>query len=69
MTAPAGLHCPGCQQPAAIVLAGGAQAFCGNDDCAVFAWNPTKTIEELAAGMRQIRLPDSDSSDKGDDQP
>jgi len=31
-------RCPGCDQPPRMVI-GDRQAFCGNDDCQVFAWD------------------------------
>jgi len=34
-----------------MALAGGEQAFCGNDECHVLSWNPTLTLEELQADM------------------
>lgn len=45
---PIGLNCPGCNQFASIVMQGGDQAFCGNDDCGVFMWSPSMTYGELA---------------------
>ena len=49
---PQGLICPGCEQPAAAAL--GEQAFCGNGDCHVMAWNPSKTLEEMSADIGRI---------------
>lgn len=53
---PAGLACPGCEQPPRYLLGGGTQAFCGNMDCHVFTWNPTLSLQELAAGTKYIDL-------------
>lgn len=57
---PAGLppapDCPGCGQPPFRVLGAGTQAFCGNTACAVFTWNPTLALAELAAGMKILNL-------------
>jgi hypothetical protein len=58
MSEPAGLRCPGCQQPAELALPGGLQAFCGNTECHVFMWEPDKTLAELAADSAYIDLPD-----------
>jgi hypothetical protein len=52
MSEPSGWLCPGCEQPAALALSG--QAFCGNDDCAVVAWDPSKSLVELAANVHRI---------------
>lgn len=51
MAEPVGYNCPGCGQHALMALAGGEQAFCGNDECHVLSWNPTLTLEELATKM------------------
>lgn len=56
MSEPQGYTCPGCGQPAAIALSG--QAWCGNDECHVMAWNPDKTLEEMAADIQQVSFPD-----------
>lgn len=59
---PAGLHCPGCGQPADITI-GGTQAFCANDACTVIMWNPAKSITEmLSEGIQVISDKDSDDS-------
>jgi len=33
--------CPLCGQPPAIMIPGGTQVFCGNDDCRMLCWNPS----------------------------
>ena len=35
--------CPQCRQPPRMVL--GAEAFCGNDQCALFSWTPTASLD------------------------
>ncbi len=52
MSGPMGLECPGCGQLAAFALT--TQAFCGNDECGVMMWNPTKTLEEMAEDIGQM---------------
>ena len=52
---PAGLNCPACGELAVFVISS-AQVFCGNDDCAILMWDPAKTVDELAAGMKVIDL-------------
>lgn len=54
MIDPMGLTCPGCHQPPLLVFY--QQAFCGNDDCRVFTWNPTDTLDEFLEGMKVINL-------------
>lgn len=55
MSQPVGNNCPGCGQPARIVL--DDQAFCGNEtDCHVIQWNPNKTLNELADDAAYIDL-------------
>lgn len=39
---------PACGRPAAAWIEGG-QAFCDESDCEMFAWDPDKTFEEMAA--------------------
>jgi hypothetical protein len=34
-----------------MALAGGEQAFCGNEECHVLSWDPTQTLEVLQADM------------------
>jgi hypothetical protein len=31
--------CPGCGSPPVLVMDGGHQMFCGDDDCHVFTWD------------------------------
>lgn len=50
-------RCPGCQQLARTVLLGGVQAFCGTEDCHVFMWDPTKSLDELAADVTHMDIP------------
>ena len=52
MNTPVGLECPGCGKAPAFALS--EQAFCGNDNCGVMMWNPTKTLEEMAADIGQF---------------
>jgi len=35
--------CPQCRQPPRMVL--GAEAFCGNDQCSLFSWTPTASLD------------------------
>lgn len=56
MAEPVGLVCPGCQQPAKFALTG--QAFCGNDDCKIIAWNPSKTFDELMDSNQVVDTPE-----------
>jgi hypothetical protein len=55
-TGPIGLDCPGCGRPAAARIIGG-QAFCDENDCGMFAWDPDATFEEMAAeGVHVVDL-------------
>lgn len=56
MSAPLGLYCPGCREHAALVLTAEGTAFCGNEVCHILMWDPSKTLAELAAGMKTIDL-------------
>lgn len=55
-TKPIGDRCPMCEQPAPIILGGGTQAFCFTDDCPVMTWNPLKTLAQLNAEAREIKI-------------
>lgn len=56
---PIGNHCPGCGQHAYIITNGGELAFCRNDKtCHVLTWNPTQSVNEIAANSKVIDLPD-----------
>jgi hypothetical protein len=50
------LYCPVCEQSAVIVVSE-AQAFCGNDECVVLAWDPRLTREQFHADCQEIELP------------
>lgn len=54
--APIGLNCPWCQVLAQLVLSD-TQALCGNDNCQLFLWDPTKTLAQMATeGISEIDL-------------
>lgn len=46
-------HCPLCDWPPVMMLPGGIQAFCGNDDCTLLCWNPSLSLDAnlLDAGV------------------
>jgi hypothetical protein len=51
--------CPKCGHPPAFVLAGGVQAFCGNDGgCDVICWNPSLTRAVNLADVGTVQSPD-----------
>jgi hypothetical protein len=52
---PTGLNCPGCGEHAAMALIGGP-AFCGNNSCAIFQWDPEQSVNELAPKLHVIDL-------------
>lgn len=54
---PVGNACPGCGQPAQLMI-GNEQMFCGNDDCHVFLWNPTMSLGELSEDAGFTSIPD-----------
>lgn len=61
---PAGLECPSCGARAGFALAGSddgsagfGQAFCSNDDCRMFSWEPGKTRAEIINEMTEVHLP------------
>jgi hypothetical protein len=48
--------CPLCGEPPFLVLVGAVQAFCGNEDCMVLSWNPSRCAEENLADQREHHL-------------
>jgi hypothetical protein len=61
-----GFTCPGCGELALMALLGG-QAFCGNDDCQVFCWEPTgdaaDVYRELQTNRPMQGLPEADNGE------
>lgn len=57
MTAPATPRCPQCGHLPMMVLGGGTQAFCGNEDCSTLTWNPSHSLDENLLNTNFIRLP------------
>jgi hypothetical protein len=52
---PVGLLCPGCGEPGQLVISD-HQAFCGNDDCWCFMWDPALTFSQAMADASEINL-------------
>lgn len=48
--------CPLCGDPP-LVLVGGVQAFCGNEACKAWTWNPSLTRAENMAKINHVVLP------------
>jgi len=48
--------CPFCGQPPVMIFGGGTQAFCGNDDCTLLKWDPSKTLDENLLDAREVDL-------------
>ncbi len=48
-------NCPRCGQPPKLEL-DDDKAFCGNDDCDVFCWDPNRTREQFEAEVTELRL-------------
>ena len=48
--------CPGCGEPPGLAIPGDVQAFCGNEKCRVFTWNPSITAFENFNDMKRIDL-------------
>lgn len=61
---PAGYTCPSCWADAGFALTGSpdgsegyGQAFCSNDACRLFSWEPFKTRAEIIHEMTTLHLP------------
>lgn len=48
-------NCPKCHHPPMLDF--GESAICGNLQCDVIMWDPTKTADELLANQRYVSLP------------
>lgn len=55
--------CPMCGELPMLILQGAVQAFCGNDDCKVWAWNPSATALENLNDMGEVRISEVPSGD------
>lgn len=54
---PRGLDCPYCGRLAGFAIEDGDQAFCSNDDCPMFSWEPGKTLAEIVHEATVVNLP------------
>jgi hypothetical protein len=54
--------CPLCGKPPMLVLAGGAQAFCGTEGCRIIIWDATASMDE---NMNDIGFLDLSALDDG----
>ena len=54
--APLTQSCPRCHEPPMMVLGAGSQAFCGNEACEVFTWNPRESVVEFEANARPVQV-------------
>ena len=50
-------RCPLCDGPPAIMLPGGIQAFCSNDDCTLLCWDPSRSLDENLMDTGFVHLP------------
>jgi hypothetical protein len=50
-------RCPLCDEPPMMVFGGGTQAFCGNDDCTLICWDPSKTLDDNLLNAGVVRFP------------
>ena len=58
-------RCPLCDEPPAIMLPGGTQAFCGNDDCTLLCWTPALSLDDNLLGAGVIKLPQAEEGGNG----
>jgi hypothetical protein len=40
-----------------MVLPGGVQAFCGNDDCTLLCWDPSLSLDDNLLDAGVVRFP------------
>jgi hypothetical protein len=55
-------HCPFCGKPPAFILVGSTQAFCGNEDCRLMCWNPSKTAVDNLDAIGTVDFDGEDAS-------
>lgn len=55
--------CPLCSTPPIIVLDGGRQSLCGNDECPALAWDQFVSLDELLTNAHSV--PD-EGGDRGE---
>lgn len=58
-------RCPLCDSPPWMVLGGGTQAFCGNDDCRLFTWNPSLNRSANLQAADFIEFPPTEGDTNG----
>ena len=58
-------RCPLCWSEPAIVIPGGIQAFCGNEDCMLLCWNPSLTLEANLRDAGVVDLPPMEDGSDG----
>ena len=57
--------CPVCGQPPVMVFGGWTQAFCGNDDCNIVCWDPSKSLDDNLLDVGFVTLtPDGGEEEK-----
>jgi hypothetical protein len=59
--------CPLCGQPPYMVMGGGTQAFCFTDDCPVFTWDPSVSLDQNLLDMKPVQITDRSEEGKADD--
>jgi hypothetical protein len=65
MTEPLTPRCPLCDCEPMMILGGGTQAFCGNDDgCRLLTWDPTLSADANLANASEVDWPAEGSSDE-----
>lgn len=56
------LFCPLCKHIPLLII-GTRQAFCGNDDCLVFTWDMSASLEQNLMDARPVKITSSSPSD------
>jgi hypothetical protein len=65
MSEPLTPRCPLCDREPMMMLGGGTQAFCGNDDCRLLTWDPTKSAD---ANLANASVADWEPTEGGSDE-
>ena len=56
-------RCPVCSHLPMMMFGGGTQAFCGNDDCNILMWDPSKSLDANLFDAGFVKLTQAEDDD------
>ena len=60
-------RCPLCGSAPYMVMGGGTQAFCGNDDCTLICWDPSLSLDDNLMDAGVVRWESTEIGGTDDD--